>query len=114
MNGRIYLLVSLKADSERTFTVRPGQPAAAERQVRVSEDGDLLTFDSGVIGGAADKWQADYATPVEVAQIPGPLRGVRTADGAWIGKKLAAGVAESHRLSDHGDGARTVIRRSAG
>ena len=84
--GRIYLLVSLKADSERTFTVRPGQPAAAERQVRVSEDGDLLTFDSGVMAVRLTNGKQDYATPLEGTQAPGPLRGVRTADGAWIGK----------------------------
>ena len=90
VNGRIYLLVSLKADSQRTFTVRPGQPAAAERQVRVSEDAGMLTFDTGVMAVRLTNGKQNYAVPVDAAQAPGPLHGVRIADGAWIGKSWLA------------------------
>ncbi len=86
VNGWLYLLVDLKADTERIFTVQPGQPAPAERQVRVNEDGGLLTFDTGVMAVRLTAGTQDFPTPAACGQVPGPLRGVRIADGAWIGK----------------------------
>ncbi len=86
LNGRIYLLVGLKADSERVFTIRAGQPAAPARQVRVSEDGKLVTFDTGVMAVRLTAGQQQYPAPAESRQVPGPLCGVRIAGGAWIGK----------------------------
>lgn len=85
--GRIYLLVTLPADGELDFTVAPGKNAAApEHPASIAGTDDLLTLDSGVMALRLPAGKKTFSPPVDGAGVPGPLHGVRGAQGEWIGK----------------------------
>lgn len=86
-NGRVYLLVNLPADGTRTFTITATDaPAAAERQVRVTEEAGRLTFDTGALAVRLPAGAKQFDAPVAAGEAPGPLQGVRGTAGNWIGK----------------------------
>ncbi|HOS44023.1 MAG TPA: hypothetical protein PK794_10060, partial [Armatimonadota bacterium] len=82
---RIYFLVTLPADGELVYTIRPGRATPAERRVRVTDAGGMLTLDSGVMALRLPDGGARYRPSADPATVPGPLQGVRLGAGGWIG-----------------------------
>ncbi|MHB9027071.1 MAG: hypothetical protein ACYC7E_23285 [Armatimonadota bacterium] len=85
-DGRIYLLVTLPADTQKTITVTAGAAAKPDSFVRVSESGKSLTVDSGKMAVRLPAGGRTFAQPVDPKDVPGPLQGVRGTQGEWIGR----------------------------
>ncbi len=85
--GRVYLVVTLPADGELSFTVTDGETTALpDPAVTTKEEGGLLTLDSGVLAVRLPAGQETFPQPVSADTVPGPLQGVRGMTGGWIGK----------------------------
>jgi len=99
--GRISFYASLAAGGRYRYELQPGLPAAMKSPAAVTEGG-LLTLDNGAI---AIRLPAGTATPAEPLRFgtdqaemvalygrqaekgiaPGPIQGIRLADGRWVG-----------------------------
>lgn len=99
--GRISFYAALNAGGHYRYELQPGTPAAIKGPAAVTADG-LLTLDNGAI---AIRLPAGTATPAEPLRFgtdqaemvalygqqaeqgiaPGPIQGIRLADGRWTG-----------------------------
>ncbi len=85
--GRVYFLVTLPADGEKSFAVSAGRTAASPPQrVKIKEEDALLTLDAGVLAVRLPAGKQEFRRPVAADTVPGPLQGIRGETGAWIGK----------------------------
>ncbi|MHB9131314.1 MAG: hypothetical protein ACYDBB_09520 [Armatimonadota bacterium] len=85
--GRIYLLVTLPADTEKTFTISAERSLPNDgRRVTVKQERNVLLLDSGAIAVRLPAGSVKYPQPVEANTVPGPLQGVRAANSNWVGK----------------------------
>lgn len=99
--GRISFFAELKASGSFSYALVPGAPTAAAGPTAKTE-GSLLTLDNSAIairmpagtGTPAEPLrfgakQAEmlplYGTQAENGIAPGPIQGVRLADGRWVG-----------------------------
>lgn len=86
-DGRVYLLVTLPANGELVFSVAKGASAVKpEHDATVSEADGMVTLDAGALAMRLPAGQKQFAAPVVADTVPGPLQGVRGAQGAWLGK----------------------------
>ena len=84
--GRIYLLVTLPADAEKTFTVTAEHSTSAVgKPVSVKRERKNLVLDSGTMAMRLPAGTVQYPRPVEAKSVPGPLQGVRASSGGWVG-----------------------------
>jgi hypothetical protein len=86
-DGRVYLLVTLPSNSVKTLTISAGEAGAAPaKPAKVTDEGGLLTLDSGAMSLRLPSGEKTYPTPTMPKDVAGPLCGVRGAAGTWIGK----------------------------
>jgi len=84
--GRIYLLVTLPADTEKTFTITGARSTVAVGQpVTVKQEHDALLLDSDAMAVRLPSGTVKYPHPMEAKSVPGPLQGVRAKDSVWVG-----------------------------
>jgi hypothetical protein len=84
--GRIYLLVTLPADGELTFTVKPLSHLGVRTLCSADQDGDLIILDSKVMSLYLPSGEKTYPQPIEAKSVMGPLQGVSQGQGPVIGK----------------------------
>lgn len=86
-DGRVYLQVTLPADTELRFAVGlDGARPPPAKPASVSEADGLLTLDSGAMALRLPAGVREFPQPVAAREVPGPLHGVRGAQGGWIGR----------------------------
>ena len=86
-DGRIYLLVTLPADGELTFTIAPGNAEfPVDRMASAEQTVEHLVLDSGVMAVRLPLAFADYFAGTPADRVPGPMQGIRLGKGPWIGR----------------------------
>lgn len=84
--GRVYLLVTLLPNSEKTFTISAGESSLPAKPVTLKDEDGLLVLDSGVMAVRLPAGERTYVEPAASDKVPGPLSGVRGTEPTWIGK----------------------------
>jgi hypothetical protein len=102
-SARISFMAELKKGSSYSFTLVPGRPTISDGPCKAFLEGGYLRLDNGIValrlpkpgeyifepplrfGTSHQEMICLYGRQVENGIAPGPIQGLRLADGRWIG-----------------------------
>lgn len=101
--ARLSFMAELKKNGSYRYELRPGTPAQPPQAAAAANDGRFLLLQNGVtalrlpgsgsfefekplrFGNAQAEMISAYGSQVEKGIAPGPVQGIRLADGRWVG-----------------------------
>jgi len=84
-DGRVYILLTLPAGTEKILTFSAGEPALPPVQASAVENDGFVTLDSGLMALRLPAGDARQAMAGPADRVRGPVQGVKIAGGEWIG-----------------------------
>lgn len=102
-SARVSFMAELKKGKSYSYTLVPGTPTVLDSPCKALAEGNYLTLDNGItalrlprvgeytfepplrFGGSHLEMVRLYGRQVESGIAPGPLQGLRLADGRWVG-----------------------------
>ena len=83
--ARLAFVAGLPANAAATYTLAAGAPPRPPAGVTRAKRGAVLELSNAICAVRVPAASTTYKTPVPASEVPGPILGMRLADGAWVG-----------------------------
>jgi hypothetical protein len=80
-----FLVSALEPLTTNTYTISNGTAAQPATDLRIARDNDQVEITTGKLGVRLLLGEQTYPAPTAAKDVPGPLRAMRLANGAWAG-----------------------------